>query len=216
MTGAFGSVYWANEAVAAALGAPRGPEYAVNAAELGFQHGTMYERFDLARIYILYADGTWQSWPDTWTSTEPSGSSPGPSDGLWIPGQGFGKVWSADTSTASRLGYALSETPHYLPDGGLVQEFERGHMLYSDQGFVYVMYDDGTWALYPDTSGHADLETPTPVPSAPTPEPTTDTGSSVTPSPTTSGESVTPQITVDPTPALDRGATSETDDSAPN
>jgi hypothetical protein len=188
VTGAFGSVYWANTDVQKKLGDAQAPEAHMSASELGFQHGTMYERFDTNEIYVLLADNQWRSFPDTWTAAEGEGGGPGPQENLWIPKGSFGKVWNSDPNLQQNIGYAVnSAAPHVM--GGVVQQFANGIMLYSDQGFVYVVYDDGSWAPYPDTSGHGDLITPTPT-------------SSETPT-ATPAEATTPEATepVTPTPA---------------
>jgi len=161
VTGAFGSVYWANSDVQAKLGGAQAPEAHLSAAELGFQRGTMYERFDTSQIYVLFADNQWIQVPDTWTAADGEGGGPAPEDQLWIPKGSFGKVWNSDPSLPSTIGYAVNSDAHVM--GGVVQQFANGIMLYSDQGFVYVVYNDGSWTLYPDTSGHGDLITPTPT-----------------------------------------------------
>ena len=162
VTGAFGSVYWAFTDVQSKLGAPLSPEAAMNAAELGFQRGTMYERYDQSEIYVFFSNNQWIKTADTWTSADGEGGGPAPESQLWIPKRGFGLVWNGDPNLASSIGYAIAADEHVM--GGVVQQFSNGIMLYSDQGFVYVVYADGTWQLYPDTSGHGDLITPTPVP----------------------------------------------------
>ena len=161
VTGAFGSVYWAFTDVQTKLGAPLSPEAAMNAAELGFQRGTMYERYDQSEIYVFFSNRQWTKFQDTWTAADGTGGGPAPEDQLWIPKRGFGLVWNSDPNLESSIGYAIAADEHVM--GGVVQQFTNGIMLYSDQGFVYVVYDNGTWQLYPDTSGHGDLITPTPV-----------------------------------------------------
>jgi hypothetical protein len=162
VTGAFGSVYWANSDVQAKLGNAQAPEAHLNAAELGFQRGTMYERFDTSQIYVLFADKQWNQYPDTWTAAEGEGGGVSPDDPqLWMPKGSFGKVWNSDPNLSNSIGYAVNPDWHLM--GGVVQEFANGIMLYSDQGFVYVLYNDSSWMLYPDTSGHGDLITPTPT-----------------------------------------------------
>jgi hypothetical protein len=161
VTGAFGSVYWANSDVQAKLGDALAPEVHTSASELGFQHGSMYERFDTGEIYVLYADNHWSPYADTWTAAEGEGGGAAPQDQLWLPEGSFGKVWNSDPEMQLTIGFAVDEHDHVM--GGVVQQFANGIMLYSDQGFVYVVYDDGSWAPYPDTSGHGDLITPTPT-----------------------------------------------------
>jgi len=187
VTGAFGSVYWANNDVQAKLGAALAPEVVINAAELSFQRGIMYERFDTNEIYVLFANNQWIEAKDTWNPSDGEGGGPGPEPGLWIPTESFWKVWNSDPNLASVIGYAVEENAHLMTtSGGAFQDFANGIMLYSDQGFVYVVYNDGSWELYPDTSGHGDLLTPTPEPSAtsspadstPAPSGTADSGTS--------------------------------------
>lgn len=177
VTGAFGSVYWANPSVQERLGAPqpaKSPgqpaEYTFVAEVLGFQRGTMYARHDESKIYILFPDGTWSAVADTWTEADGNFGGPGPADNLWIPPQRFGKVWT-ELQLQDTLGYAVSQT--VTPSEGRAQDFEHGRMLYSDEGFVYVLYTDPTqeWEIYPDASGHGTLITPTPEPGAATPAP---------------------------------------------
>jgi hypothetical protein len=162
VTGAFGSVYWANPSVQEQLGQPLASEYIVKAAELSLQRGTMYERYDRKLIYVFSSDGSWTTTPDTWTETDGDygGLAPGTAN-LWIPPKTLGKAW-IDLELQQANGYAVSPAAREME--GRIQEFEHGKMLYSDRDFVYVIYDtDGRWALYPDTSGHADLITPTPA-----------------------------------------------------
>lgn len=208
VTGAFGSVYWGNKNVRDGLGQPVNVEVVLNAAVLGFQHGTMYERLDNNTVYIFLGNGTYKMAQDDWTSAEGVGGGPGPEPTLWVPNKGFGKIWKADPNLAQAIGYALSPDAHLM--AGSAQRFERGLLLYSDKGFVYVLYQDGRWELYPDASGQADLLTPTPtsVPEPPvTPEPSDPTETvtptsapepSVTPEPT---ETTTPTPTTAPEPS---------------
>ncbi len=145
----------------------------MNAAELGFQRGTMYERYDQGQIYVFFSNGQWIKEPDTWVASDGAGGGTGPDPGLWIPKENFWKIWNSDPSLAGSIGYAVEADAHLMDQrGGSFQNFTNGIMLYSDQGFVYVVYSDGTWALFPDTSGHGDLITPTPVASDGTATPT--------------------------------------------
>ncbi len=187
VTGAFGSVYWANKDVQAKLGAADGPEVFINSAELGFQRGTMYERFDTGEIYVFFSNGEWAKFKDTWNPSDGEGGGAGPDAGLWVPKERFWKVWNSDPSLASSIGYAIEQDAHLMTtSGGSFQTFANGIMLYSDRGFVYVVYDDLTWELYPDTSGHGDLITPTPEPTTPEPSATPES------TPTTAAQEASP------------------------
>ena len=196
VTGAFGSVYWAKATVQTQLGAPssRGA-YTFSAAILSFQRGTMYERFDTQTIYILFADGTVKTVPDTWTAADGAGGGqPQGQPNLWIPSKNFWKAWTADPTLVTSIGYATSADAHYMQ--GQAQDFAGGTMLYSDTGFVYVVYTTNQWEVYPDTSGHGALLTPTPsttgtpgttptVTGTPTPTPSPRVTPAATPTSTT-------------------------------
>lgn len=92
-------------------------------------------------IYVLFADGTWQVHPDTWTEDQPGRADLTPPPGLLEPERGFGKVWREQVGgTESGLGWATAreegvemtlqplsgtgvmlafdETVYYLPEGG--------------------------------------------------------------------------------------------------
>ena len=198
VTGAFGSVYWAKTTVQSRLGAPatgRGA-YTFSAAILSFQRGTMYERFDTQTVYIFLADGTWTSVADTWTAADGNGGGQpqGQSD-LWIPSKNFWKAWTADPTLATSIGYATSADAHYMQGQG--QDFAGGTMLYSDTGFVYVVYSNNQWEVYPDTSGHGALLTPTP---STTGTPASTSTATATPT-STAGATATPVPGGTPTPA---------------
>jgi len=193
VTGAFGSVYWANNDVQSKLGAQESPEATLSAAELGFQRGTMYERFDQSEIYVLFSNKQWYKRADTWTAADGDGGGPAPEDQLWIPEKSFGEVWNSDPNLASTIGYSVNQHAHVM--GGIVQQFAHGIMLYSDQGFVYVLYDDGTWELYPDTSGHGDLITPTPSAGSETPASTSTTTAPPATTPMSDSSVATPTAT---------------------
>lgn len=164
---AFGSVYWAYPAVCNTLGMPSNSGAQVQTSILTFQRGVMIERADTKKIYILTNDGTGGSYtvvdaPSPSMADTDGTAAPNPNDNpnLWIPSGDLGKVWS-DTKLLGSIGYATSQTTDSSTTTP-VQEFQNGTMVYSDAGWVYVLYNDGTWQVYPDTSGHgALLETPT-------------------------------------------------------
>jgi len=224
VTGAFGSVYWAYDDVRARLGAPTPPgAYSAAAGVLDFQRGTMYARFDTRTIYVLQSNGVWFSAPDTWTANDPAYGGPAPEPNLWIPTKSFGKLWTENPSIQEQLGYATTETAHE-PMDGRIQEFANGLMLYSDTGYVYVLYVDpsnpyqGQWEVYPDSSGHGDLVTPTPEPSpsepGATPEPTGEPTASPSPEPTTTPE-LSPAPTENAGPATPEATPEPTQDGTP-
>jgi len=147
VTGAFARIYWADEAIQQRLGQPISPAFVVNAAELAFQRGIMLERFDTLEIYILDAAGSWTRIPEPqpvdppleFRSVEPN---------LWAPGGAFGQVWE-EKALAESLGYATEGNVHVMSTGARIQQFEHGTLILSDRGFVYALFDDGTWQQFP-------------------------------------------------------------------
>ncbi|MBI5303381.1 MAG: hypothetical protein HY868_14695 [Chloroflexi bacterium] len=88
------------------------------AAEESFQNGRMVwlKEMRLGQtvianvIVVLYADGTWQRFNDSWNESLPA-SDPAiiaPS-GLYQPVRGFGKVWRESASVRAKLGWATTQ-----------------------------------------------------------------------------------------------------------
>jgi hypothetical protein len=149
----FGDVYSANPSVRARLGQPTGSEFLVSGAYEDFQYGIAFWRRDTRRIYTLASQGslTWAAYPETWSEGEPPGGDPAPVPGLVYPTRGFGKVWRDNPSVQQRLGYALAAE---VGQDYAMQPFEHGLMIWAnttDGDLVYVLYNDGTLAVYPNT-----------------------------------------------------------------
>ncbi|HTP09979.1 MAG TPA: hypothetical protein VMP08_17100 [Anaerolineae bacterium] len=89
---------------------PDGEPITSTAAEQVFEHGRMIWLQHDNRIYIFFADGTYQTFDDTWVAGQPD-SVPGltPPAERFMPVRGFGKVWSSEADIRSRLGWALAE-----------------------------------------------------------------------------------------------------------
>lgn len=146
VVGPFGNVYWSNDLVQGRLGAPVESATTIGGVELDFQHGTMFSRSDSSQTYVLESStGAWSVVPSSSDSIE---SEPGPDEDTWIPGGNLGSLWSAESWIQSALGYALAPSGNVFDSR--VQTFESGTMLMSSSGQVYILYDDGTWELYPD------------------------------------------------------------------
>jgi len=146
VVGPFGNVYWSIEIVATRLGAPAAAARSISAVELDFQHGAMFGRYDTSQTYVLES-GTafWSVVPST---SESAAGGPGPVDGTWVPGGNLGALWAAEPWIQSALGHSLAPTGEIFESR--VQDFENGLMLMSASGQIYVLYNDGTWELYPD------------------------------------------------------------------
>jgi hypothetical protein len=100
-------------------------------------------------IYVLFANGTYQRYDDTWIEgVDPSTPPDSPPAGRTVPMRGFGKVWMTNAPVKNGLGWAL------VPEAGTgaqIQRFERGEMLYLaslNQTFVFVQgAGGGTWRV---------------------------------------------------------------------
>lgn len=83
------------------------------AAEQVFEHGRMLWLHNTPYTnpnLVLYEDGAWQTFADTWQQGELE-SDPAivPPGGLYQPVRGFGKVWRSEPALRERLGWALDE-----------------------------------------------------------------------------------------------------------
>lgn len=142
----FGRVWNDNSTVKTKLGCPTEVEKGVWSAEESFQGGCMFWRDDTDQIYVLYSNGTWTGYIDTWTSAEPEyDPSIVPPAGYYQPVRGFGKVWRENNTVRNGLGWATTQERGYH---GSVQTFSGGTMLWSNVRGIYVLYSDGTWARY--------------------------------------------------------------------
>ena len=142
----FGRVWSTYSNVNSGLGCPTEMEKGVWAAEESFQGGYMFWRQDWPYIYVLYNNGTWQGYSDTWTSAEPEWDPAiVPPPGYYQPKRGFGKVWRDNSAVRNGLGWATTEERGFYAS---VQPFDRGTMLWSNARGIFVLYSDGRWERY--------------------------------------------------------------------
>ena len=121
------------------LGCPIGPFHTTWSAVERFERGWMYWREDEVRIYVMYDDGHWQDYPDTWHEGEPETAGLIPPAGLLEPKRGFGKVWRDHLGgPAAAIGWALEEERGV---NSKVQDFAAGTML-AFEGRTYVLFRD--------------------------------------------------------------------------
>jgi hypothetical protein len=144
VTGALGSVYWANDSVRERLGDPTDVATSATNQILGFNGGNMYLRGDSNDIYVMVLGGGWDRFTNTATTDPPFEVAPDPT--LWIPGGAFGVLWSSEPSVQESLGYALSSSPTTF--AGDFQPFTGGVML-STPTDVLIFYSDGSWDFLP-------------------------------------------------------------------
>lgn len=174
----------------------------------------MYDWLSQKTVYVFFSNGIWMPVQVTTSEAGGTGEPAQGSTNLWIPPAAFNEAWNATPSIQTDIGYAVSAQSRTME--GRFQQFMHGAMLYSDRGFVYVIYYDGYWELYPDTSGHGDLISPTPEPlsppgtepaaspsSSPASDPSLSTGDGAEPSPVPSDPTQASQPTPSASPAGD-------------
>lgn len=121
------------------MGCPVGQFHATWSAVERYERGWMYWREDEVRIYVLYDDGHWQDYPDTWHEGEPETAGLIPPAGRLEPKRGFGKVWRDHLGgPGAAIGWAVEEERGI---NSKVQDFAAGTML-AFEGRTYVLFRD--------------------------------------------------------------------------
>jgi len=145
-----GRFYGANRQVRDLLGAPSPGSRTVTLLEQSFQGGLAIWRSDTRDIYVLRRDGgIWSVHPDTWRPGDRISVDTSPPPGALVPAASFGAVWRSTPEIKSRLGWAVYEP---RGSGGSIQTFERGMIVWTPHGLIYVLSNDGHWRTYPDAS----------------------------------------------------------------
>ncbi len=130
--GGFATITQNNPALLQQIGCPIGaPPQATQFSGAGqaFERGGMaWIGQSPAQIYVLYTDGTFQRFNDTYQSgvdAESGGLTP--PEGLIEPVRGFGKVWRESSMVQTGLGWA---TAPEVSTAATIQEFAQGMMMY--------------------------------------------------------------------------------------
>jgi hypothetical protein len=136
------------------LGCPTGEGKTDPVAINEFGEGPEYDRFmlwfsDTREIYVLFPDGTWQPFEDTWVEGDPTFSCnplEGEPDSPPLPRRGFGKLWCSDPYLQETLGTIPRE--ERLCQHSVTQPFADGRLLacFEDATIRYFrLLDDNTW-----------------------------------------------------------------------
>jgi photosystem II stability/assembly factor-like uncharacterized protein len=138
--GTFAGVWESNEDLQRRLGWARVEQATpVDAAYQTFEQGVMIWRGDEGRIYVLYSDGTWQVFDDTFREGEPeSDATLRPPEGRQQPVRGFGKVWRTHPDVRARIGWATAREEGVTAQ---VQPFANGTMLWV-RGLIYTLLEE--------------------------------------------------------------------------
>ncbi len=129
--------------IQARTGCPTQPAKTLTLAVQIFQGGVMLWRSDERRIYVLFADKTWNAFDDTWTGSMPDDSCPTVTvqAGQIKPKRGFGKVWCDQPNIRGKIGAATGiEVGN---DSARVVAMERGLLV--GNGQVWFLFSDGRW-----------------------------------------------------------------------
>jgi len=155
---------WNNESVRTRLGCLTGEQIGIQGEELYFQQGHMLWRPDTNLIYVLLhslqSEG-WSAFVDTFQPSDPDSDpvivEPTPPSGVQVymqPRGRFGKLWRENDWLREKLGWALvpyDEHGHALLSkafDGVVQDFERGVLLWNGDVCFVLRADDMSWTMY--------------------------------------------------------------------
>jgi hypothetical protein len=138
--GTFAGVWESNEELQRWLGwASSEQATPVDAAYQTFEQGVMIWRGDEERIYVLFSDGVWLAFDDTFREGEPEfDSTLRPPEGRQQPVRGFGKVWRTHPDVRTKLGWATAREDGVTAQ---VQSFSNGTMLWV-QGIIYTLLEE--------------------------------------------------------------------------
>ncbi len=103
----------------------------VKTAYEDFQGGRMlyfYANDGDKGIYVLYNDGTYQVYADSWREGDAVNSGLTPPGGLYEPIRGFGKVWREGAGVRQRLGWASNQE---VGGTGARQGYAKGALFYT-------------------------------------------------------------------------------------
>lgn len=157
-TGSFLSIWQGDPTLQAALGCPTSnhprilPEaWEVATAIQPFEQGVMLWSdhigwYEQAVIYVIYADGTYQRFDDTYDpAVDPASGGETPPAGLLEPLNGFGKLWRTEASVRAALGWA---TAAESGGTGRFQLFEHGDMIWASPTDETTVFTGGHATVY--------------------------------------------------------------------
>ena len=114
-----------------------------------FEHGHMIWRSDTREIYVLYDDGSYETFTDTWQEGDPVELSGNPPSGLYAPVRGFGNLYASQPQVRGRLGWATAPEAGYTL---LIETTPGGSGRYPGISTYFTLPDSSVVNLYPFTS----------------------------------------------------------------
>jgi hypothetical protein len=133
-----------------ALGDRLSPQpFLVLGSTQAFERGLMIWRSDSKDIYVLFDQGAFLTFRDTWSSgMTPLSCDSSPPEDRFQPAYGFGKVWCDDPNVQEDLGFATAVEHNYSFS---LQSFDSGWLIrIADSAYALVTSDDsanGVWYL---------------------------------------------------------------------
>jgi hypothetical protein len=121
----------------------------VEAAYEPFERGHMVWRGDTREIYVLYDDGFYQAYEDTWHEGDPVDIEGTPPQGFFAPARGFGNLWAKQQEVRDALGWATAEESGYAM---LLETVPGGSGRYGGIGVYFTLPDGRVVNLYPFSS----------------------------------------------------------------
>ncbi len=130
--GGFGTAFATNGTVAQQLGCPVGAPpvtQSIASASQVFERGLMmWIQGNPSFIYVLFSDGTYLRFADTYDSNvDPISAGETPPSGLLEPVRGFGKIWRNNVNVKGNLGWAVGQE---VGNTATLQVFELGQMVF--------------------------------------------------------------------------------------
>lgn len=142
----FGRVWSSYPNVRASLGCATAPEQGFSANQQWFTNGTAIQDNDSKTIYILYNNGIWETYPDTWVEGDAVvNPTLVPPAGYQQPAYGIGKVWRNQDNVSQRLSWAKG--PQQVVSASR-QPFDGGTMIWTSPSGVFVLFNNATWRNY--------------------------------------------------------------------
>ena len=131
--------------------APRCPltQDTIWAAYEPFERGHMVWRSDAREIYVLYADGRYETYEDTWHEGDPVDIPGAPPPGSQAPVRGFGYLYAHEPGVRQGLGWATDKEAGYTM---VVETIRGGSGRYPGTSTYFTLPDNHVVNLYPFTS----------------------------------------------------------------
>jgi hypothetical protein len=131
--------------------APRCPltQATIWAAYEPFERGHMVWRSDTREIYLLYGDGSYETYEDTWLEGDSVDIPGSPPPGLHAPVRGFGNLYAHQPRVRAGLGWATALEAGYTMH---VEIIRGGSGRYPGTSVYFTLPDNHVVNLYPFTS----------------------------------------------------------------